>query len=108
MLFRLAAIGLAVTIAVMSLLPISGQASVPHADKVQHLIAYGALAGLVGLGWPRLRLPAVVALAAAFGVGVEVAQGLSGTGRTPSLADAVANTLGALIAAGVLSRIRTA
>ena len=98
-LLRVAAIGLAALILVLSLLPISGQASVPHADKVQHFVAYGALAGLAGLGWPRAGLWVVAGGAALFGVGVEIAQAITPTGRSFSGLDMLANAGGAGLAA---------
>lgn len=104
--FRLAAVFAAVAIAVLSLQPGGGTAVFPHIDKLQHLVAYGTLAGLIGLGWPRLRLVWVVAVAALFGAGVEIAQGLAGTGRFMSVADALANTAGAGLAALALDYLR--
>lgn len=100
--FRFAALSLALAIAVLSLQPATGVASVPHADKVQHLLAYGGLTGLMGLGWPKAGLLRLVLIAALFGLGIELAQGLSGLGRTLSLLDALANLLGACLAATIL------
>ena len=105
-LFKALAVLAALAIAYASLQPTGGTQSIPHADKVLHLIAYGGLAGLIGLGWWRLPLVWAVAVAAAFGAGVEIAQGVFTAGRTPSVADALANTLGAGLAAWVLSHIR--
>ncbi len=105
-LFKLAALLCALVIAIASLQPTGGMQSIPHADKLLHLIAYGGLAGLIGLGWWRMPLLRVVLIAVLFGVGVEIAQGLFTAGRTPSVADGIANTLGALLAAAVLSFIR--
>ena len=104
--FRIGAIALALAIVVLSLQPVTGTASIQHADKVQHLLAYGALAGLTGLGWPRLSIALAVAGSIAFGIGIEVAQGLGSAGRTASVADALANALGAGLAGLALRYIR--
>lgn len=64
-------------------------------DKLQHFAAYGALAGLAGLttrSWRR-ALAYAAALAVA-GYALEIAQIY--VGRSYDLADALANTLGAL------------
>ena len=71
------------------------------ADKVVHFLAYAAVAALaLGSG---MRAWTAVALAVLWGAGVEVAQGLGANGRTPSVADGVANTLGALAAVAAWS-----
>lgn len=67
-------------------------------DKVQHFIAYGVLTGLVGLGWPKIRPFFLVFGAFFFGIGIEIAQGLGGYGRTASVLDALANLTGAAAA----------
>jgi VanZ family protein len=104
--FRAAALGLATIIAVLSLLPISGEASIAHADKIQHLLAYGALAGLIGLGWPGQKLFKVFLIASLFGLGVEIAQALAPTGRTLSGLDMLANMAGAALATFTLQSVR--
>lgn len=104
--FRTGTVLLAGLIAYISLIPAGGGGSFPHADKVMHFLAYGALAGGLGLGWPRLGLRRVVLYAFLFGAMVEVAQWLAPTGRTASLFDMIANGTGALLAAYVLSLIR--
>ncbi len=67
------------------------------ADKVAHFLAYGALGAMAV--WANLKLLSKrlgLALAlAAYGVLLEWLQGLGGV-RSPELADAVANGLGAL------------
>lgn len=105
--FRLCTVVFAAAILFLSLQPSTGQASIPHADKVQHVLAYGVLAVLTGLGWPRLRRVWLIVLPALFGVGVEVLQGAMAMGRTPSVLDAVANTLGAAIGSALIGRWRS-
>jgi VanZ family protein len=101
-LFRLSAILTAIAILVLSLQPATGVATMPHADKLQHLLAYGGLAGLMALGWPSVRLWTLIWIAAGFGLSVEAAQGLSGLGRTASALDALANFSGACLAASLI------
>lgn len=98
--FRLSAVLLAVAILLFSLQPATDFQGTLHADKVQHFLAYGLLAFLIALGWPKIRLIFVILIAALFGIGVEVAQGLTHFGRSASLFDGLANLIGA--SAGVL------
>jgi VanZ family protein len=105
-LFRFVAIVVALTISILSLLPISGEASIAHADKIQHLLAYGSLALFITLGWPKLRLMGVFLIATAIGLGVEVAQALAPTGRTMSGLDMLANMVGAAIVLFILQTRR--
>ncbi|GLQ20693.1 VanZ family protein [Algimonas porphyrae] len=105
--FRILAVAVATVILVLSLQPFTGSLGVNHADKVQHLLAYGLLAGLMALGWPRCRPVWIVAIAALFGLGVELAQGVMSQGRTASGLDALANLIGALLASFALPRARS-
>jgi VanZ family protein len=73
---------------------------------VQHALAYGVLTTLMALGWPKTRLLILIVVAIMFGIGMEVAQGLGGQGRLPSAYDAVANGVGAMIAASVFHVFR--
>lgn len=84
-----------------SLVPLAGGGSgLP--DGLLHVVGYAAVAAAVA----RTREPSgralLVAVAVAFGVGagVELLQGFV-PGRTPSVADAAANLLGALLGAGL-------
>jgi hypothetical protein len=79
------------------------------ADKVAHFLAYGALGAMAA--WAHLALFSkrrITAVALAlYGVALEGLQGLGGV-RTPELADAAANGLGALAGLGgaiILGRI---
>jgi hypothetical protein len=79
------------------------------ADKVAHFAAYGALGAAAA--WAQLTLLSkrrITALALAlYGVLLEAVQGLGGV-RTPEVADAIANGLGAVAGLGgaiILARI---
>ncbi|WP_425409926.1 VanZ family protein [Hyphococcus sp.] len=68
-----------------------------NADKIGHFIAYAALA--VSAFWARLflysrRWATMIGLAL-YGIALEILQGMGGV-RSPELADAIANALGAL------------
>ena len=92
---------MALTVA-LSTFPIGGvQPSVPDADKLGHAAVYGVLAFLTARAWWRhgSAKPAVaertMAMALAFGALMELVQ--SAVGRDPSLADWVADGVGAAI-----------
>jgi VanZ family protein len=98
------ALGVAlVAVAWTSLLPPENlPQDVAVSDKVAHALAYallGALAVLSGLRW----LPAVAAVVA-FGLAVEIAQGLSGY-RSFEWADLLADALGAAVGGAAASSI---
>lgn len=84
-----------------SIAPFSGSPTVAHFDKIQHAGAYGILAALLGLGWPRLSLLWIICLPSAYGVGLEIAQALTPYGRTGSIYDGIANAAGACLAVGL-------
>lgn len=99
----LAAISAALLIAYGSLsAPFDGP-GLPHIDKVQHLVAYGVLAVFACLAAGH-RHAGLLAALVGYGGLMELAQGLMAHGREPSLADAVANTLGVLLGAAIVSR----
>jgi VanZ family protein len=106
LLFRMVAILFGCAILYLSLQPAGNTVGPLHADKVQHFLAYGALTFLTAFGWPKLRLTIVVIMAIVFGIGIEIAQGLGGQGRMPSVLDAVANGVGAAISALFVRFIR--
>jgi VanZ family protein len=87
-----------VTVAWTSLLPPDDlPQDVAVSDKAVHALAYailGALAVLSGLRWPS-----AVAAVVAFGLAVEIAQGISGY-RSFEWADLLADALGAAVGAG--------
>lgn len=85
---------LAVLIAYFSLVP-PGETPAPQiSDKIRHFGAYVMLA-IPAAMWlaPRRIAPAVIV--AVWGIVLEIAQGLAGTGREASIGDALANTAGA-------------
>lgn len=85
-----------------SIVPSFSQNTIPHMDKVLHFGAYFVIAGLALLSrfWPhpkaagRMTLITVIIL----GVVVELLQGMMAVGRSASIADAIANSLGACLA----------
>jgi len=90
----------------MSLRPSFSTGGVPNADKVLHLLSYAVLAGLTRLGWPRVWGGWVVVGFISLGVVLEVAQHFMALGRTGSIADAIANALGVLLAVIIFHLIR--
>jgi VanZ family protein len=80
-----------------SLAPNPPTLQVSQFDKVQHLAAYGLLAGLAYLACRGRSWQATFALLA-LGVGIEFAQAAGGLGRQGSLLDVAANSGGVLLA----------
>jgi VanZ family protein len=91
-----------VVIAWESLQTITGTPQITHFDKIMHFLAYGVLAGLFRLGWPKVWGGGLFFAAVGFGALIEIAQGTLTDGRTASIADALANSLGALVALFIL------
>lgn len=75
-------------------------------DKIQHVIAYGGLAFLGRLAWPRSMLRVVVGLLV-MGSLIELLQAASGW-RDGSLQDIVANAVGLLAMTGLMHVVRPA
>lgn len=71
--------------------PIAG---IPFADKLWHMLAFAAWAGVIAAGW-RLPAWAVIAGIALAGAAIELIQPL--TGRTAELADLAADLSGAAL-----------
>ncbi|WP_259779999.1 VanZ family protein [Aestuariispira ectoiniformans] len=91
-LFKGVALGWAVLIAVLSLMP--GDMA-PHSglgDKFEHMMGYVGLSFLISAGWNRI--PRAFVLAVAFGITIELLQSLT-PDRTMDFWDAVANSIGA-------------
>jgi len=82
----------------LSLQPSLPSGSVPNADKIMHLLAYAVLAALTRLGWRRIWGGWIVIGFIGLGVGLEIGQHLMALGRTASFADAIANSVGAVLA----------
>lgn len=87
-----------VAVAILSLLPPNAEPSVSFlSDKLQHASAYAwlALIGAIAYSSRRANMALVVMLPI-FGAAIELAQYFV-PGRTPELADAIANLIGALL-----------
>ncbi|MFC7069540.1 VanZ family protein [Halobaculum lipolyticum] len=105
-------VAVAATVVAASLLPgptgpggePTGDVAPPGTDLVVHAVGYAAVAFTMARALPpRLRrrdavgpLAGVIVVAAALGTGVELAQGVV-PGRDPSVLDAVANAVGAVV-----------
>ena len=85
-------------VVVASLMPVSGLPDVPkNFDKVEHFVAYAALAaGAVQLFARRLSWGFVCVLLVLMGIGLEHLQAQMALGRMLDRMDALANTLGVL------------
>lgn len=81
----------------VSLRPAGTGGSIPHLDKVLHLIVYALLAGGIAIAWPKLSRFHIYWGCIVFGAALEIAQGLMAAGRTASLWDGLANSLGAAL-----------
>jgi len=95
------ALACALVIAVLSLLPGSDLPAQNLNDKLNHFIAYGALTGAAVVGRGRKSLLWVAVSVTAYGLALEVLQGIMPYGRSASWLDAVANTGGVLIGVGL-------
>jgi len=90
-----------VVVWILSLLPGRYLPKVGVSDKIEHVVAYFVLAILGSLAFRgRRNLFLLVVLLCAMGGTIELLQAFS-PGRTPEVADAIANGIGA--AAGVLT-----
>ena len=68
-----------------------------HADKILHVVVYGAMAFIPALFLKRINpVIIIILLLSIFGAGIELAQN-SVEGRTGSNEDAIANFIGALL-----------
>ncbi|RWD44652.1 MAG: hypothetical protein EOS35_16620 [Mesorhizobium sp.] len=112
----MARIGFVVTLAcvlLLTLLPVRflpdlGMAVTLHDDKLEHAIAFAALAALGSLGWPGHKARLVVLLAFT-GAAIEVLQGAQLIGRDLDgfdwVADCAGMTLGLTIAGWTKRRV---
>jgi VanZ family protein len=99
-LHKLAWVGYALALTVCSLAPVDLSGAPEHGDKVMHFLAYCLLVLLWPPAW--LGLAGRFALAAALGLGIEIAQGVLPTGRFADPLDALANALGAALGVGIV------
>ena len=86
-----------------SLRPAGTGDAIPHLDKILHLLVYAVLALGMALAWPKLSQIKVFWTCVVFGGVMELAQGFIGTGRTASLLDGLANSLGVAIGVYIAS-----
>jgi len=98
LIFKILTLAALTVVLVMSLQPSVGVGGPKHFDKVMHLGAYGVLAGLCRLGWPKVWGGILFLLLACFGIIIELSQHFMALGRTGSIADTLANMLGAALA----------
>lgn len=86
-------------VVVASLVPVSGLPDVPkNFDKVEHFVAYAALAaGAVQLFARRLSWAVACVMLVLMGIGLEHLQAQMALGRMLDRVDALANTLGVLV-----------
>ena len=101
--FRLVLLLAASALAFASLTPAPDVISINHTDKVMHIGAYGLLAAIVLLALPKLSRVWVFWVCTGYGVLLEILQGLSTASRTASALDALANTIGIVIALSLWS-----
>jgi len=99
--------GYAIFLLVVSLLPGQNMPAIPDwfalfsPDKVAHFGAYGVFALLLSVlifdHSVKRAISRAILIAAAYGVGMEMLQAVSGTGRSFDYVDMVANLLGAML-----------
>jgi VanZ family protein len=93
-------------VGVLSLLPGERLPPAPIGDKVEHVIAYALLAFLGCAAFERRRLAMILGLVA-YGAALELLQNLA-PGRSPEIADGVANLIGACLGGGAVVALRRA
>lgn len=80
-----------------SLKKVGNGVSIAHLDKVFHFAIYALLTALAYWVWPKADGWKIWLGASLYGGLMELFQGYFTQGRTPSLADAMANAMGAAI-----------
>ncbi|QZT36015.1 VanZ family protein [Halosquirtibacter xylanolyticus] len=71
---------------------------IPNIDKIVHMVFYiGFTYLLSAVSYKKWKKRFTLLIAISFGIGIEVIQGLLPFERSPSFADAAANTIGAII-----------
>ena len=89
---------LAIFIAVKSLTPAIPTLSISNIDKVAHMLAYLALGAAALPAFPRVKPSIIWCGLCAFGICIEITQGMMNTGRSVDFWDGIANASGALLA----------
>lgn len=80
----------------MLLKPASSEAAlIPHFDKIGHFGLFAVQSALLALAWPQQPWPRLLLALALWVVLSETLQGVLTTDRSPELADALADILGA-------------
>lgn len=92
-------------LALKSIAPAQPMPDLDHMDKILHMGAYALLTGLVLAAMPKMRRRTVLILCSGYGILMELAQGFSNLGRTGSILDVAANTIGILLILGIWSLI---
>jgi len=93
-----AALVVAVTAAVLALLPQRETLHLFPSDKAEHMLAFFTLTTLMRLGLWRRAWPPLFAAVTGFGALIELVQAIPAFGRDASLADLVADMIAAAIA----------
>jgi VanZ family protein len=96
--FRISVLGFLVLIVVNTLAPTVAGPSWSLSDKIVHFTAYFVLAFVSLPAVPKIKPLWVLLSLCALGIGLEIAQGVMGLGRTASFWDGVANASGAFFA----------
>ena len=104
----LAALIIAAAICYLSLIPSAETPAPELSDKLKHFVAYGSFAAPLGiaLGPGRARTMLSLAIVAAYGAAMEVAQMMGEAGRQGSWLDIAANLSGAVIGLAVIMVLR--
>ncbi len=90
----------------MAWLPQPPQVPGTHGDKVQHILAFGTLAVLASLAYPRVSLVLIGVALSAFGAAIELIQTIPAISRDGSFADWVADTGAAAVLLMLVARTR--
>ena len=104
---RLAMLGAGIVLFALAVLPAgTEQPLFIGEDKLKHVGAFGVLAFLARLSWPRLPYWSLALGLTGFGVMIELVQGVSGWGRTASVADVIADLVGLALGCAAYEALR--
>jgi VanZ family protein len=103
---RIALYASSAMVGVLSLAPSTTFPPVSINDKIEHVVAYALLGILGAVSFECGALRTIIGLAA-FGISLELLQAFS-PGRSPELADALADVVGACLGYGALIALRRA